>query len=61
LADFDSVMNFLVPAVLLLIAAGFIYIKFISPWVVPMLSRLWEWVKGSGSSERSIRKEISFE
>jgi len=61
MASIDEILNFVVPAVLILIAAGFLYTKFIGPWVVPMLAKLWGWI--SGSSEEihiSKRKEISY-
>lgn len=59
----DDALNFGVPVLLLIIAAGFIYIKFIGPWVIPMFSRFWEWAKGKseGGSADNVKKEISFE
>ena len=46
MASLDEVLNFLVPAVLVLIAGGFIYTKFVSPWIIPHAKKLWEWLQG---------------
>jgi hypothetical protein len=58
--NLDSLLNFLVPAILLLIALGFVYTKFIQPWVVPHLIKFWEWMQGK-STEDTTKKEIVFE
>ena len=61
MASIDEILNFVVPAVLILIAAGFLYIKFIGPWVVPMFAKLWEWISGSQDEVRiNRRKEIVY-
>ena len=63
MATLDSILNWLVPTILILVVVGFVYTKFISPWVVPHLIRLWEWAKGSSQQEsQGIKnKEIVYE
>jgi hypothetical protein len=56
----DEILNFGIPFLLLLIAFGFIYTKFLSPWVVPWLVKFVEWLKGT-NIESSNKKEITYE
>jgi len=64
MASFDETLNFAIPAILILIAIGFIYIKFLQPFVIPMLSRFWEWAKGNAEPVQTIghnKREITYE
>ena len=61
--NLEDILNFAIPTLLLLIALGFVYVKFLSPWVIPMLSRLWEWAKGTTANRTEgefRRREISY-
>lgn len=60
MATLDSILNFAIPALLILIALGFIYTKFIKPWVVPHLIRLWEYLNDSQSHTTHV-KEVTYE
>lgn len=58
---FEEVMNIGIPALLIIIVLGFLWIKFLEPWVFPMLSKLWLWISGAAKTEDvPIRKEISY-
>jgi len=57
----DSILNFAIPALLIVIAFGFVYVKFIGPYVVPWLVQLWEWLKGKETTTTSGKKEIIYE
>jgi hypothetical protein len=41
----DQILNFGIPALLIIITLGFLWVKFIEPWCLPMLSKFWEWLK----------------
>jgi len=56
----DSILNVAVPVVLLLIVIGFLWVKLLSPFVVPMISKLIGNIKDKKQSI-STKKEISFE
>lgn len=57
---FSQVLSWGIPALLLIIAVGFIYVKFIGPYVVPLLKRLIDWGKGQ-QEENTAQKELTFE
>lgn len=63
MATLDSILNFAIPAILILIAVGFVYTKFIQPWVVPHLIKLWEKIRESGNNPQTenTRREIVYE
>ena len=58
----DSTLGWLIPALLIVVAVGFIYTKFINPWVVPHLIRFWHWLQGRQQEGDVTRtREITFE
>ena len=60
--NLDAFLNFLIPAILLLIALGFVYTKFLKPWVVPHLIQLWEYIQNSNQQrEGMVGKELAYE
>jgi hypothetical protein len=63
MANLDQIMNWGIPTLLLLIAIGFIWTKFLQPWVFPMFAKMWEWIKNSQepTHNTSNRKEIAYE
>lgn len=62
MATLDQILNIGVPALLIIIIIGFIWIKFLNPFVVPMFSRLVEYFRGKSIKlPGSNRKEISYE
>jgi len=60
MATLDSILNFLIPLLLMLIAFGFVYTKFLKPWVVPHLIKLWEYSQGTHQNN-NIAREITYE
>jgi len=49
----DSVLNYGIPILLIIIVLGFIWIKFIQPYVLPMLQNLFEWMKGKNENKQT--------
>ena len=50
MATFDSILNVLVPALILLVVIGFVWVKTpLGAWLGPILSHWWENIR-SGSS-----------
>jgi len=60
MATIDSILNFAIPVLLILIALGFVYTKFLEPWVFPALGKLWEWMRGSNAEPSGAKREISY-
>lgn len=60
MASLDSVLNFVIPAILIVIALGFIWTKFIEPWVLPHAKRFWEYLQGQ-NSKITRQKEVVYE
>ena len=62
MASLDEILNFAVPAILILIVLGFVYTKFLEPMIIPWLKRMWEKTntptQEGGSSFR--KKEIVY-
>jgi hypothetical protein len=46
----DEILNWGIPALLIIITLGFLWTKFISPWVVPMVQNIFEWISGADTS-----------
>lgn len=62
MASMAEVLNVGIPLLLLIIALGFIYTKFVDPWVVPMLKKFWEWLMVQNTSTNQPKgKEIAYE
>lgn len=64
MATLDEILNFGVPALLIIIVLGFLWVKFIEPWVVPMISKLWEKInekREERTHEKHYGKEIQYE
>ena len=57
----DDILNVGVPILLIVIVLGFLWVKFIEPWVVPMVARLWEKMKGDGTQQTKYGKDIIYE
>ena len=60
MATLDSILNFAIPALLILVAFGFVYVKFLDPWVVPLLRKFWDWLNIQ-SENKKFNKEIVYE
>jgi len=60
MASLDSILNFAIPAILILVAFGFIYTKFLKPWVVPWVISFWEWIQGKEMPTIHRKKEIVY-
>jgi uncharacterized membrane protein len=56
----DAILNFAIPALLIVIALGFVYTKFLKPWVVPYLIKFWEYLNDTQQNTTHV-KEISYE
>ena len=56
----DSILDFVIPFVLILLFIGFIYTKFLDPWLMPHLKRLIAYLRGEGKEEIKV-KEIIYE
>lgn len=49
MATFDSVMNVLVPTLIILVVIGFLWIKTpLGAFLGPRLAQLWAWIRGEG-------------
>jgi len=58
----DQIMNIVIPALLIIVVIGFVWTKFIEPWVLPMLIKLWDKMKGDPDKEHITHiKEITYE
>lgn len=57
----DEVLNIGIPILLIVIVLGFLWVKFIEPWVVPMVVRLWEKMKGDPNQQQRYGKDIVYE
>jgi hypothetical protein len=58
--NLDEILNFAIPALLLIIAFGFCYTKFIQPWIVPHLIKFWEYLNNTQATNHSV-KEVTYE
>jgi len=61
MGSLDSILNFVIPALLVVIAVGFVYVKFIGPWILPQLKKFWIWLQESSQQQDTTKKEISYE
>jgi len=62
MATLDDILNVGVPAILILVVVGFIWIKFLNPFVIPMIKNMVEYFKGKNIKVPGVnRKEISYE
>lgn len=63
MASLDSILNWAIPTLLILVAFGFVYTKFLSPYLVPHLVKLWAYMNGEGRQVTvdNRRKEIVYE
>ena len=55
----DSILNVLIPTLLILVVGGFAWIKFIEPWGLPLLKKMWGGISGANlvSKQRTIEYE----
>jgi len=56
----DSVLNIVMPAILILIVVGFIWMKFFNVYAMPMLHRMWEKLTDD-DEDKGSKKEITYE
>ena len=58
MASLDSVLNFAIPALLIAIAIGFIYMKFLEPYLVPLIMKMWNYQSDKPNEHK--QKEIIY-
>jgi len=59
MATLDSILNFLVPTLLILIFIGFIWMKTpLGAWLGPHLQNLWLWMKGESQNVHIHREKV---
>lgn len=63
MSGIDDTLNWAIPALLIIIALGFVYTKLINPYVTPLLINFWNWAKGSTERQElgQHRREIIYE
>ena len=49
--NLDEALNVGIPILLILITLGFVYTKFLEPWVTPHILKLWNKMKEKTSEE----------
>ena len=57
-STFDSILNILIPALLIIVVVGFIWIKFLEPWGMPLLKKMWASMSGASLGKK---REIEYE
>jgi hypothetical protein len=50
IANLDELLNWGIPALLIIITLGFLWTKFINPWVLPMVKSIYDWISGADTS-----------
>ena len=61
-SSFDSVLNWLIPALLILVVVWFIWSKFLQPTLWPAIVKLWNKLFGEKREDTGGKnKEITFE
>lgn len=55
----DSVLNFAIPALLVLIVVSFAWSKIIDPLLMPSITKLWDYL--NGEADKSRYKEIVYD
>lgn len=60
---FDEFLSWAIPALLIIITAGFLYVKVIKPLLVPHIITFWNWLtkKNEESQEASVQKVITYD
>lgn len=61
MASFDQTLNVGIPLLLLAVAVGFVYTKFLNPFLLPLLKKLWDSVKGKKEDNQISVREITYE
>lgn len=59
--DIDTILNWAIPALLILIVAGWLYTKLLLPWVVPHIVNAWNRMRDKQEEAQSTGKEIVYE
>lgn len=59
--NFDEFMGYAVPTVLILIVVGYLYVKLLKPYVLPLLGDIFGRVSGASIPMPTPRREISYE
>jgi len=58
----DSVLNVLIPTILVLILVAFVWLRTpLGAWLGPHLSNLWAWMKGESQAVQQRNKVIVYE
>lgn len=59
---FDSIMGWAIPALLIIVAIGFVYVKFIKPWFIPLIKDAWDWINGNTSADNHhAEKQVTYD
>jgi len=65
MATLDSFLNFAVPALIILVVVGFVWVKTpLGAWLGPIFSSWWEGLRGGGGSHHSggeMQRVITYE
>lgn len=62
MGSFDDVLNWGIPALLIIIALGIVYIKFLRPYVIPLIQDAINYKKEKdGEREDNSQKYITYE
>ena len=60
--QFDQVLNYGIPILLIVVVLGFLWTKFLKVYVAPFLGDMWDKLKGSNiKNPLKTTKEISYE
>jgi len=43
----DSILNIAIPILLVLVVGGFVWIRFVEPWGMPLLRKMWAGMTGA--------------
>lgn len=63
MANLDQILNFAIPAILILVVVGFLWTKVLGQFLGPLFVRLWEWMKGNGekTTQHTGKREIVYD
>ena len=61
MSAFDDILNVGIPILLVIIVLGFLWVKMIRPWVVPIILSMWERFSNRPQTETKYGKDIVYE
>jgi hypothetical protein len=62
MTSFDSVLGWLIPTLLIVVSVGFVWMKFIQPFVMPLFQKMINYFRGKSEEETQQKvKEITYE